>query len=102
MRRLVLMLGAVTVICVAARAVQAHDHWGCGPYRPVYRPVVRTPIVVTPRVVVPARMAPPPVAYPPPVYGYYPYVAPRPCYYAPAPACGVYFRTRGLSLGVGF
>jgi hypothetical protein len=69
-----------------------HEHWHHGWYG---YPVVVAPRVVQPAVVVPYGVVPPVVAYPP-VYAaprYYPYGA---------PSAGFYYRSPGISMGVGF
>ena len=102
MKRVVLALAAVAVLCIAANQAQAagvavtvggwdppahvvHHH---GWRRPV---VVHPPVFYPPRVIVPAY---PPVVYPP-VYS-----VPR-VYYG-GPNGSFYYRGPGVSLGVGF
>jgi hypothetical protein len=89
MRRIALMLAILGILSVAAGQVQAHEHhYAYGPHHGWYAPVVVRPHVwVAPRAVMPVPVAP--SVYP---YGY--------CY--PGPAYGVYYQSRGLSIGVGF
>jgi hypothetical protein len=97
MKRVALILTVLGIIGFAVSQVQAHDfyhHSGhyrgdYGHYGPV---VVRPPVLVAPQVVV-AVPVPPTVVYRP-AYGY--------PYYAPCPRYGVYYRSRGLSLRIGF
>ena len=93
MKRVLLILATLGILCFAGSQAQANGYHGHGGYYygghhgyhhgPV---VVRSPWVAPPVIVrVPAY---------PPVY------APR-CYY-PGPSYGFYYQGRGLSIGVGF
>ena len=100
MRRVAYVLAVLGVLCVAAGQAQAngpyyyggHHH---GYYHGGYYSAYVAPVVV-PRVVVSA----PAVVYPRPTYYRscydYPYYAPLP------PTTGFYYRSRGLSLGIGW
>ncbi|MCE5302318.1 MAG: hypothetical protein LLF97_04310 [Planctomycetaceae bacterium] len=91
MKRALMWLAVVGMLCITAGRVEAH---GPGPMRPhphYYggRPpivVMRPPVVVGPRYWV----APPPPRFCPP-----------PCY-EPAPASGFYYYGRDFSIGIGF
>jgi hypothetical protein len=93
MRRLALTLVTLGVLLATAGAVQAHEyHHGYGPYyygphHPRVPVVVRSPVVVAPPVVSPYPVYPPTYTYE---------------YYTPAPAYGLYYHGRGLSIGIGF
>ena len=99
MKRVAMILTVLGILSLAAGQVQAHDfyhhpsyhHGYYGYYAPV---VVRPPVFVAPRVVVPVAVAVAPRVYYPPVCGYR--------YYAPCPRYGVYYQSRGLSIGIGF
>jgi hypothetical protein len=103
MKRVAMILAVLGILSLAAGQVQAHGpyhhpsyHHGYYGYRGpavVYpRVMVRPPVVIAPRIVVPVPIVP--RAYYPPAYGYR--------YYAPCPRYGVYYQSRGLSLGIGF
>jgi hypothetical protein len=100
MKRAAWILIVLGILCFATSQAQAHDwyHGGYHGYRGpayggFYGPVVVGPrVVVVPQVVVP--VAPPPVVVYPPAYRYR--------YYAPVPSGGIYYRGRGLSIGVGW
>jgi hypothetical protein len=98
MRRVAYVLAVLGILCVAAGQAQAHNpyyhngyHQNYGYHHAYYGPRV----VVAPRVVVPTAICPQPLFYRPVYRSYYPY-------YAPAPAAGFYYQSRGLSLGIGW
>jgi hypothetical protein len=98
MKRIAWILTVLGILWMSAGAAQAdwyhgphygpHHHGYCGPV------VVRPPVVIARPVVVPVGPPPPPVVYQP--------VYPYSCYYQPAPAGGIYYRGRGLSIGIGW
>jgi hypothetical protein len=97
MKRVAMILTVLGILSLAAGQVQAHDyyhhpsyhHGYYGHYAPV---VVRPQVVYAQRVVVPVPVAT--RVYYPPVCGYQ--------YYAPYLRYGVYYQSRGLSIGIGF
>jgi hypothetical protein len=97
MKRVAWILTVLGILCLAGSQAQADNrHHGGHPayYGHHCGPVVRPQVWIGPRVIVP--VAPPPAVVYPPAY---PYAYP---YYAPVPSGGIYFRGRGLSLGVGW
>jgi hypothetical protein len=91
MKRIALMLAILGILSVAAGQAQAHEHhYAYGHHYGWYAPVVVRPQWVAP----PRAIVTVPVARPVYPYGY--------GYYYPGPACGVYYQSRGLSIGVGF
>ena len=104
MKRVLLILAVLGNLAFVAGQAQAHEHYYYGrPHYAYYAPrVIVPPVVVGARVyAVPAPVVvPPPPVYPAPVYVAPGYGCPR--YYAPAPSVGVYYRSRGLSIGIGF
>ena len=97
MKRVAWILTVLGILCFATGQAQAHDWYHNGHHGPYhggyYGPVVVRPqVVVVPRVVVP--VGPPPEVVYPPVYRYR-------CY-EPVPSGGFYYRSRGLSIGVGW
>ena len=104
MKRVILMLAALTILCVAAGRAQAHDfHYAYRPSPRLLRPAgpwadcggpaggAWCPVRVAPRVVYP------------PVYGYYPYpYCAQPVLLRPGPYYGFYYQSGGVSIGVGF
>ncbi len=104
MRQIAMMLAAVGILCLAATAAEAHGyyHHGYGygyRYAPVYGYPV--PLPAQPRVLMGTVLTRPTMLVQPPPRTWY---RPAPCYryYAPVPRYNLYYRSRGLSLGIGF
>ncbi len=97
MKRVVLILAVFGILCLASSLAQAngphgsHGYHGHPGYHHGYYAAPRT--VYRPVYVGVPRYAPAPVYYGPACY---------PGYYTPYPSVGVYYRSRGLSLGIGF
>jgi len=100
MRRTLLVLATLGILGLAANRAMADD-WHHGHHHGYYGWPQTTIVVprplIRPEVIVPAPVYAAPV-YPSTVY---PSVSPY-GYYYPAPAAGVYVRTPGVSIGVGF
>jgi hypothetical protein len=98
MRRVAYVLAVFGILCVAASQAQAHNpYYHNGYHHAYYGPAFIGPrVVVVSRVAVPTAICPQPLFYRP-VYSY-PYCPS----YAPAPGAGFYYRSRGVSLGIGW
>jgi len=97
MKRVAWILTVLGILCFATGQAQARDWYHSGYYGP-HRGPYYGPVVVRPQVVVvPRMMAPPPP--PPPMM--YPPAYPYP-YYQAVPSGGIYYRGRGLSIGIGW
>ncbi|MFZ1934896.1 MAG: hypothetical protein WCB27_17400 [Thermoguttaceae bacterium] len=102
MRRVACVLTVLGILCVAVGEAQAHNPYFHNQYHHAYHGsvVVHPRVYVAPRVVVPVAPVPT-VVYPQPLY-YSPMYGCGYPYYAPVPAAGFYYRSRGLSLGIGW
>jgi hypothetical protein len=85
MRRFAMTLAVLGILCFAAGQAQADGHYSHHGHHGWYAPVIVPRPVVVARPIVPVY---------PPVCGYR--------YYQPWPASGFYYRSPGLSIGVGF
>jgi hypothetical protein len=97
MKRAAWILTVLGILWMSAGAAQA-DWYHHGPHHGPYHhgycgPVVARPPVMVYRPMVVPVAPPPPVVYQP----VYPYG-----YYRPAPVGGIYYRGRGLSIGIGW
>jgi hypothetical protein len=112
MKRVACVLAVLAALCVVAGQAQAYgpyyhnghhnSYYHGGYHHGYYGSVVVPRVYVTPQVVFPAVMPTPTAICPQPLFYRPAYVYPSYPYYAPAPAAGFYYRSRGLSLGVGW
>jgi len=95
MKRMLLSLVAIGILAVTANQAFAHDWYGGGHHNPgYYRSYYGMPLPPPPPCFDMLPPPPPPFVIGRPAYGYR--------YYAPVPRSGIYYRNRGISIGIGF